>query len=67
MLEETYYEARRLAEHIAAKSDPPLFYKHKENEVGASRKKYGPDFIARGLDIGRKLFGELQERYVAEG
>jgi HD domain-containing protein len=30
-------------------------------------KKYGPDFIARGLDIGRRLFGELQERYVAEG
>ena len=38
MLEEKYLEARRLAEDIAAKSDPPLFYLHKKNEVGASRK-----------------------------
>jgi hypothetical protein len=70
LLEKEYIEARRLAEHIAAKSDPPLFYVHKENEVRASRKRFdshpmvlrslrliekGEDNLGHGLTHVRKV------------
>ncbi len=55
MLEEKYLEARRLAEHIAAKSDPPLFYVHKKNEVRASRKIFDSHpMVRRSLRIVEK-------------
>jgi hypothetical protein len=55
LLEEKYLEARRLAEHIAAKSDPPLFYVHKVNEVGASRKRFDSHpMVRRSLMIVEK-------------
>ena len=54
-MEKKYLEARRLAERIAAGSDPPLFYVHKKNEVGASRKIFDSHpMVRRSLSIVQK-------------